>query len=148
MNQMIDDDIAFHRWKGRTDEQIQKLIKPRAGIVCLVQRNPTLGPSSIQRMYITWVKDDIHDKTASVSDVAAPGFNLDHDGDEMNISVLVLADLIQAADKLDISNSIHDTINLGELNNNIKLPDPAAETFGNFLNRRYFENLKPPEIVR
>lgn len=62
----------------------------------------------------------------------------------MNLTLLFNEEFQEASDILDIKYCIHDTINLGSLNKNIKLPDPTMETYGSFVNERYFQNLQPP----
>jgi hypothetical protein len=59
-------------------------------------------------------------------------------GDELNITLLTLEKFIEASKTLDIRYAIHDTVNLGKLNNNIRLPAPIVEMFGNFVNERYY----------
>ena len=135
---VVKDDIEFFKHRGLTNEMISKVTLCTKGIPCLLQRNPTLGLGSFQLLYIPKIKRNINDKTISASDLIAPGFNFDHDGDELNITFLTLEKFIEASKTLDIRYAIHDTVNLGKLNNNIRLPAPIVEMFGNFVNERYY----------
>lgn len=80
--------LQSHAQKHNPDIAVlfQELIDetPYLGIPCVFQRNPSLGRGSAQALFITKVKDDIHDPTVSFSilDVVAP--NADYDGDQMN----------------------------------------------------------------
>lgn len=134
---VLKDDIAFFRHRGLNDRQIAMVSLPKTGIPVLMQRNPTLGLGSMQLLWLTLFKTDLTDDTFSMSDLIASAFNMDHDGDEMNLTVPLMREFITASKTLDIRYAIHDSVNLGKLNGNIKLPDPTLETLGNFVNHRY-----------
>jgi DNA-directed RNA polymerase beta' subunit len=48
---------------------------PGRGIVCMIQRNPTLPQGSAQLVYIPKVKTDPNDQTVSISDLIATSMN-------------------------------------------------------------------------
>lgn len=49
----------------------------------LIGRNPTLRLFSIQLLYCTHIKTDVHDETIGISPGNVTGYNADFDGDEM-----------------------------------------------------------------
>jgi DNA-directed RNA polymerase beta' subunit len=91
------DDIEFFQYRGLNDSQIKLLRLPTRGIPCTFQRNPTLGLGSMQPFLVTCIKRNIYDYTISFSDLAAPGFNADHDGDSgilVKLFVLVFTNIV------------------------------------------------------
>lgn len=78
---IVKDDFEYFKYRGYTPEQMKIVTLPNVGIMVNLQRNPTLGLGSVQGLYITKIKTDLSDKTLSMSDLIANGFNADHDGD-------------------------------------------------------------------
>ncbi len=70
-------------------EEAKKLDEDSLGIPVLMNRNPSLGLSSIMLMYIDRVKTDVLDTTNSVSVLATNGSGTDYDGDSLNASLLL-----------------------------------------------------------
>lgn len=54
------------------------------GIVCLLNRNPSLAQGSIQKVFISKIKTDVTDNTISLSVLCLPAFAGDLDGDALN----------------------------------------------------------------
>jgi hypothetical protein len=142
LDRKITCDMDFYISRGLTKEQVETITLPKVGIPVMFQRNPTLGMGSAQLQALTRIKTDLSDKSVSLSDLVATAYNMDHDGDAMNLTLLLQPRFVEASEPMDIRYVIHDTVKLGKLNDNVKLPDPACMTLGNFVNQRYHENLK------
>lgn len=59
------------------------------GISCTLNRNPSLGRGSIQHVYISHVKTDVHDPTVSLSILIVKALNCDFDGDALQFTLAV-----------------------------------------------------------
>jgi len=87
--------IASHLndYTQRTDPLLKRLFEELIaecqykGIPVAHQRNPSLERASMQLMYVTKIKDDITDVTASMSILSIVGFNADFDGDQLNTTL-------------------------------------------------------------
>lgn len=122
------------------DEIFQEFIRDsvdeegRLGIKAYFNRNPSLHRGSIQTVRIPRVKTDPEDHTFSMSDRIGPSFNSDHDGDEMNLS-LIMTDVIAEASKgLEPYHNVLGLSGPDEVSNNIKFPKTLVTTFSNFFN--------------
>lgn len=75
-------------YNEKIDSLFKKIIsgtRPKwIGTPIILQRNPTLGRGSAQRLFITRVKTDPDDLTTSISSKIVRSPNADYDGDEMN----------------------------------------------------------------
>ena len=62
------------------------------------------------------------------------GYNCDYDGDEMNFHLSLTNELYTAHCNLAPYYGIHDIMNLGQLNNCLRLPDVTKSVIGNYIN--------------
>lgn len=104
------------------------------GMKALFNRNPSLHRGSIQAVRITKVKTDASDTTFGMSDRIGPSFNSDHDGDEMNLYLLVTKKMIDAVGGLEPWNNILGLSGPNEMSSNIKFPKTLVSTFSNWIN--------------
>ena len=80
------------------DELFQELISESRdkSIYVMINRNPSLTMSSVQRKRITKVKTEVRDSSISIPIMSTTAYNADFDGDEMNVLLSVdnkMADL-------------------------------------------------------
>lgn len=106
----------------------------KKGLLALFNRNPSLHRGSIQTVRITRFKTDPEDHTFSMSDRIGPSFNSDHDGDEMNLA-LIITDVVAAS--VSGLEPYHNVLGLSgpdEMSGNIKFPKTLITTFSNYFN--------------
>lgn len=77
------------RYHPLIDELFNELIREckYPGIPVGHQRNPSLERASMQLLYVTKIKTDVSDVTASMSILSIVGFNADFDGDQLNTTL-------------------------------------------------------------
>lgn len=80
---------STYKYNKTLDEIFQYLIEAAGplGICCTINRNPTISPSSILRVYISKVKTNVNDRTTGMPIVIATHMNADLDGDELNFQL-------------------------------------------------------------
>lgn len=122
----------FTRGWGTPDSPIY--LPPLQGAPAIVQRNPSLTRTSAQNLFITKIKEDIMDKTISISDRIIKGPNGDFDGDEFNITLLLSQALGSRGSLLRPHYAIHSINSPGEIEKANSLPDTANSTLANWLN--------------
>ena len=133
INYNLEEDLDYYRWLGLDEEQIKLVKRPESGLKAICQRNPSLDELSAQLCYITKVKTDLTDKTLSLSVITLKGYNADFDGDEMNVTLAVTKESIDALDNLNSYYGIHDSVNLKGFRDILSLPQVTVSTMNNYL---------------
>lgn len=90
-------------------------------------RYPTLYPQSGQLQYVTKIKKDPEDRTASVPAAALPGWNGDFDGDELTGNLLVDINIYNGLKIAHLSKGLLDINQPYEFSGAVKLPDPCVQ---------------------
>ena len=103
------------------------------GICCLVNRNPSLGRGSIQRVYITKIKTDVRDITTSISILICPAMNADFDGDSINFMLALDKKSEHRARLLAPETNIFDLHSIHGVSDVVSIPKPVAGTFASWL---------------
>ncbi len=117
------------------DEIFQEIIAySKTGLKALFNRNPSLHRGSIQLVRITKVKTNPADNTFSMSDRIGPSFNSDHDGDEMNLYLLVTRKMVNAVHPLEPYHNVLGLSGPNEMSSNIKFPKTIISTLSNWIN--------------
>lgn len=80
------------------NEIFEEVIRNTGGIPILLNRNPSLHQGSIEFVFITKVKTSPTDNTLSVSYLLSPVFNMDFDGDMLNVTLLMTEPAIRNAE--------------------------------------------------
>lgn len=124
--------LEYHPEMEKILKELIKEAGPR-GIPCLVNRNPSLGRGSIQRVYITKVKTNTRDITTSISILICPAMNADFDGDAINFVLLLDRNAEFKARKLAPETNIFDLNSIHEASDVVQLPKPVAGTIANWL---------------
>lgn len=116
------------------DEIFKELLAEAGGkIYALMNRNPSMGRASLQRVGITKVKTDTTDNTTSISILIVRGFNADFDGDALNYLLLLDQWAIEEAQLLAPEMNIYDLTSLYSPSNVTHLPNPVAMNIANWL---------------
>lgn len=123
------------------DAIFKELIAEAGGaIYALMNRNPSMGRGSLQRVGITQVKSNPSDNTTSISILIVRGFNADFDGDALNYVLLLDQWAIKEAELLAPEMNIFDLNSLYNPSNVTNLPNPVAMNIANWLD----EVVMPP----
>ena len=116
------------------DEIFKELIAEAGGkIYALMNRNPSMGRASLQRVGITKVKTDTTDNTTSISILIVRGFNADFDGDALNYVLLLDEWAANEALLMAPAMNIYDLTSLYKPSNVTHLPNPVAMNIANWL---------------
>jgi hypothetical protein len=116
------------------DEIFQSILQySGGGLKALFNRNPSLHRGSIQTVRVTRIKTDPRDTTFGMSDRIGPAFNSDHDGDEMNLYLMLTEKMSSAAHTMEPSHNILGLTGPNELSNNIKMPKTITSTLSNWI---------------
>jgi hypothetical protein len=130
---LVENTLRYH---PLMDQLFQELIAESPGgrgIVCLMQRNPTLARASSQRFYIRKIKTDPTITTISVSVCTLAGCNADFDGDELNTVLLLDHDMQGKFDRLAPHLSALDMRKPKSISGNLKMPAPVHSTMSNYM---------------
>jgi hypothetical protein len=137
------------KYDERLDRMFQMFIErsPFKGVPIVLQRNPSLGRSSAQAMFITKVKTDVAVPTISMSILSVVGFNADFDGDQLNATLSL--DFVTASElyKLAPHQSVFDLNAPRTISRNLSMPKTVIATISNWLHWDEPE-LPDPEVVR
>lgn len=125
---------ALENYSDEINDIIEALIEecPFKGLPCLFNRNPTIHNGSIQLLFITRFKKDPKDNTINTSTLLASAFNMDYDGDEMNIFVFTEMEAVRYFINLHPSRIILGR-NSPKLRSTISIPKPLLVTLNSFL---------------
>jgi len=126
-NEIINDSAKIYSENYILKDMIKK------GLPCLLVRNPSLHRGSIQLMRITKVKTEVNDYTISLSVLSGPPFNMDFDGDELNLTLLLTDKEIKHAQNFLIHHNVLSLSGPNEFaSGNIKLSKTDISTLTNF----------------
>lgn len=103
------------------------------GFPVLFDRPPTLKRGSIQYLYVTKVKTDIHDSSTGISTIPFKAANADFDGDEMAGVFIIESESATRFSLLHPSERLMDE-NMPRVYEEICLPKQCLITLNNFLN--------------
>lgn len=116
----------------------------KKGLPCIFQRNPTLLRLSAQFFLITYIKgmrlisnsyiSDLSDQTISMSPLCLKGPNADCDGDAMNLQLLTVKDIQEAATMLSSHYGIFDHSDIEKLSPVLSQPDAPMYVLNYFVN--------------
>lgn len=120
---------------------------PDNKLYCLWQRNPSLTRTSLQRVGITGVKDDVSDSTISMSILAVKGFNADFDGDQMNLTLCLDNTSAQQCEPLAPHKNILDIHNPREFSGIAGIPKQVVGTIANWLEYKEDEPLTTEQLM-
>jgi hypothetical protein len=116
------------------DEIFEEIISSSfGGIDAFLNRNPSLHRGSIQRVKIVKIKTDPYDTTFSISYLIAPNFNLDYDGDEVNLTLALTKNVKDNMDNFEPHHSLLSLSGPDEFSNAIKFPKTIVSTLTNWL---------------
>ena len=132
-------DIVFKatkKYNPLIDKLLQELIdeSPCKGIPVTFNRNPSLGKSSIQLLYITKFMTNLEIKTIFLSLHIMPGFNADLDGDEMH-GMLLPDNHIYKLAKIFEPHYNAASLSPYKISGNINIPKTQCLTLANYLNK-------------
>lgn len=117
------------------DESPFTTIAGKRGLPQLLGRNPTLNLRSIQNLFVTKIKRDVHDNTIGLSLLVLKAPNCDFDGDMLGgMPILSKADYERVC-KLAPHTGTFDLNKPYALNSNMALGAPLRATINNFLHR-------------
>jgi hypothetical protein len=117
------------------DKLLQELIyeSPGHSISCLFNRNPTLLMSSIQKLRITKVKNNLNDNTIGISILLMPLYNGDFDGDEMN-GILAIDNMVDNLwEPFKTYHNIHNLDKPYKITNHLTLSKPVVSMVSSWL---------------
>lgn len=115
------------------DEIFREIIADAGGsIKTFFNRNPSLHRGSIQTVRITRVKTDVGDNTISVSYLIAPSFNMDFDGDSLNLSLALTKKVHDNMDNFEPHHNVLSINGVNEFSNAIKFPKTVISTMNNW----------------
>lgn len=118
------------------DEIFHEIIASTGGgITGFLNRNPALHRGSMQTVRITKVKTDPNDMTFSVSYRIGPAFNMDFDGDELNLYILTTKKMLESAKYLEPYNNILGMTGPDEFSSNLKFPKTITSLMSNWMNQ-------------
>lgn len=103
------------------------------GVPALMNRNPSLGRGSLQRVFITLVKTDVNDNTTGMSILNVRGFNADFDGDALNFLLLLDEWAANEAQLLAPELNILDLDDVYSPSGITHIPKPVAANIANWL---------------
>lgn len=110
-------------------------IRPyEGGIKAFLNRNPSLHRGSIQTVRITRIKPDVDDNTISVSYLIGPSFNMDFDGDELNLTLPMTEKVYRNMENFEPHHNLLSLSGPNDFTSNIKLPKTIISTLANYMN--------------
>lgn len=107
------------------------------GISCIFGRNPTLQRGSIQFLYISKVKTNVHDCTISMSAIVLRAPNADFDGDQLNLTLIRDNQMTAAFKRLAPHLWVASLETPHEISGNLELQGPVVDTMANWLHADY-----------
>ena len=125
-----------NRYHPLIDEILQELIKESPGgyIPVLINRNPSLGQNSIQKLKIVEFNKDPNIQVIYASVLVAPAFNLDFDGDCLNAMLLIDNDMAKRAEVLEPHVNIV-AMDVYKISSNLNLPKTSIITLMNYMDK-------------
>lgn len=115
------------------DELFNELVyESNGGISIFINRNPSLHRGSIIHMKVTKIKNDVKDNTISLSLLVARSLNLDLDGDELNIMLILDETVNNKADNFDPHLNILGFEEPNGFTNNIAYPKTIINLISNW----------------
>ncbi len=123
------------RYNPLLDSLFNELINeaPNGGISCVLNRNPSLQRGSCQALRITKVKTDPKIPTISMSILIVKGFNADFDGDALNCTLSLDANIEEAMKNLAPHKSSFSLEDHKSISSNLLHPKPFVSTIANWL---------------
>ena len=113
----------------------EDFIRPyEGGIKAFLNRNPSLHRGSIQTVRITKIKTNLNDNTFSVSYLIGPSFNMDYDGDELNLTLPLTEKVYRNMDNFEPHHNLLSLSGVNEFTSNIKFPKTIVSTLANWYN--------------
>lgn len=103
------------------------------GLPILLGRNPTLNLRSIQALYVTKVKSNIHDNTISLSVHILRSPNADFDGDQLGGKPILSHSDWRVARKLSPESGLADLNKPNAMTSNMGLGAPVLATINNLM---------------
>lgn len=103
------------------------------GLPQLLGRNPTLNLRSIQSLFVTKFKTEIHDNTISISLLCVTSMNCDFDGDQLQGMPILSMEDFKSIRRLAPHTGINDLNRPDTINNNMAIGKPIRSTINNFL---------------
>jgi hypothetical protein len=103
------------------------------GLPILLGRNPTLNLRSIQALYVTKVKTNIHDNTISLSVHILRSPNADFDGDQLGGKPILSHSDWRVARKLSPESGLADLNKPNAMTSNMGLGAPVLATINNLM---------------
>lgn len=114
-------------------EVYEDFIRPNeGGIKAFLNRNPSLHRGSIQTVRVTRVKTNLDDNTFSVSYLIGPSFNMDYDGDELNLTLPLTEKVYRNMDNFEPHHNLLSLSGPNEFTSNIKFPKTIVSTLANW----------------
>lgn len=107
--------------------------EPHGGILCCLQRNPSLLQGSALRLKIRKFKTNTDDHTIGLSILCVKSLNADFDGDAVNVSIALDHFMSAKWYPLEPMFNIMQLTKPGEISNNISIPKPCISTISNWL---------------
>ena len=104
------------------------------GFPCLFNRNPGLKRGSVQFMRITHIKKNTEDKTFSFSILAVKQFNADFDGDEMNLQLALVDEVVHAAKRMQAHRTLLSPSHENDFEFSMEFPPPVVLSIANWFN--------------
>lgn len=108
------------------------------GFPCLLNRNPSLDRGSIQYVRISKVKTDPDDNSMTVSYLLSPVFNMDFDGDMLNLTLLFTKQQIQEAMNFAFHHNILGMKGPDEFGDALKFPKSVISMFSNWMEGSFY----------
>lgn len=98
-----------------------------------MDNKPSLLQGSAQTVYINKVKNNVHDKTVSMSILIVKAPNADFDGDALNFSIAIDNEMAKHIDSLEPHNNVFVLSSPREMSGNHAIPKPVISTIAKFL---------------
>lgn len=134
--------IHITKYSPVIHEIFKEMIKDSGdGIVCLFVRNPSLHRGSIIRVRITGVKTDVRDYSITVSYLLSPVFNMDFDGDMMNLTPLLTKEAIEESENFSFHHNILGLSGPNEFTGALGIPKSIVSTVSNWFNEEKYMGL-------
>lgn len=99
----------------------------------LFNRNPSLHRGSIQTVTITCIKTNTNDNTIGMSDLIAPAFNADVDGDELNFTLALTEKTYRNLHNFEPHHNVIGLNGPNEFSTNIKFSKTVISTLSNWM---------------
>lgn len=106
------------------------------GLPIKLIRNPELHRGSIVFCRVKEIKTNPNDNTMDISDMLANTFNMDHDGDEMNVSLLLTKVLIEEAHNFEVHHNLLDLTGPNKFSSILNMSKSINDTIGNWMHYR------------